>query len=655
MCLLSTSTAFATTTIVIENADAAGTGFNDPTVVAPVGGNNGTTLGQQRLNAFQFAANIWGATLTSGPTITIRASWTALSCTASSGVLGSAGNSGAIYRDFPGAVPSTWYGNALRNAITNSDGNGALHEITAFFNINIGTPGCVESSHWYYGLDTNSGPGGINLVALLLHEFSHGLGFQTFTNTGTGLQAGDDANGRFPSIYDRFLFDNTTGKTWPQMTDAERVASTINTNHLTWNGSQVTTDAATVLSAGKDGAGRPLMYAPNPRQAGSSVSHWDTTATPNQLMEPIFNSNLSHSVSPPQDLTSSLMKDIGWCLGCPTPSPSPTPSPPANDNFANAQLISGCSGSVSGTNVSATKEVSEPDHAGVTGSASVWYQWQASENSSVTIDTAGSNYDTVLAVYTGNSVGSLTPVASNDDEASPSVLTSKVIFNAVSGTVYRIAVDGFGNSTGNITLNWRLSALRIDTISQPAGRTSGGQEIQLTGAFAGLSTVTIGGVSVAWDYTNLGDTTAITVTTPAHAVGAVEIVLSPVSGCGYSKPNVFAYLPTVFTDDIIVVGVTTAKAQHIIELRQAVDALRLVAGLPSASWTDATLILGASTIKGVHVLELRTNLDNALTTLGYPTQAYTDPALSTGNIIKRMHIEELRQRIRNLVDDGVPP
>jgi hypothetical protein len=651
---MSTSAAFASATIVIENADAAGTGFNDPTVVAPVGGNNGTTLGQQRLNAFQFAANIWGATLTSGPTITIRASWTALSCTASSGVLGSAGNSGAIYRDFSGAVPSTWYGNALRNALTNSDGNGAAPEITAFFNSNIGTPGCVESSHWYYGLDTNSGPGGINLVALLLHEFSHGLGFQTYTNTSSGLQAGD-ANGRFPSIYDRFLFDNTTGQTWPQMTDAERVASTINTNHLTWNGSQVTTDAASVLSSGKDGAGRPLMYAPNPRQAGSSVAHWDTSAAPNQLMEPIFNSNLSHSVSPPQDLTSSLMKDIGWCLGCAAPSPSPTPSPPANDNFANAQIISGCSGSVSGTNVSATKEAAEPAHAGDIGGSSVWYQWQASENGSVTIDTAGSGYDTLLAVYTGNSVGSLTPIASNDDAAFPSLMTSKVVFNAVSGTVYRIAVDGFGNSTGNITLNWGLSALRIDTMSSPVGRTAGGQQLQLTGAFAGLSAVTMGGASASWLYTNVGDTSVITVTTPAHAVGAVEIVLSPGSGCSYSKPNAFAYLPTVFTDDILVVGVTTAKAQHIIELRQAVDALRVVAMLPSASWTDAALISGFSTIKAVHIVELRTNLDNALTALGYPTQAYTEPALSTGNIIKRMHIEELRQRIRNLVDDGVPP
>ena len=88
--LIASSTAFGSATIVIENGDPVGVGFNDTTPVAPVGGNSGTTLGQQRLNAFQFAASIWGATLTSGPTITIHATWEALSgCTASAGPLGS--------------------------------------------------------------------------------------------------------------------------------------------------------------------------------------------------------------------------------------------------------------------------------------------------------------------------------------------------------------------------------------------------------------------------------------------------------------------------------------------------------------------------------------------------------------------------------------
>ena len=57
---LAAPAAFGQATIVIENADPAGVGFNDTTPVVPVGGNNGTTVGQQRLNAFQYAAGIWG-------------------------------------------------------------------------------------------------------------------------------------------------------------------------------------------------------------------------------------------------------------------------------------------------------------------------------------------------------------------------------------------------------------------------------------------------------------------------------------------------------------------------------------------------------------------------------------------------------------------
>ena len=66
------------------------------------------------------------------------------------------------------------------------------------------------------------------------------------------------------------------------------------------------------LYAGADYAGRPLMYAPNPFQPGSSVAHWDTSLTPNQLMEPAINVDLTHEVTVPFDLTYSLLRDIGW-------------------------------------------------------------------------------------------------------------------------------------------------------------------------------------------------------------------------------------------------------------------------------------------------------------------------------------------------------
>ena len=179
-----------------------------------------------------------------------------------------------------------------------------------------------------------------------------------------------------------------------------------------------------------------------------------------------------------------------------------------------------------------------------------------------------------------------------------------------------------------------------------AGRASGGQTLTLTGELAGLSTVTIGGTSVAWSYA-IG-TSAIEFTTPSHAVGAVDIVLTPTSGSPVTKTNAFAYLPTVFTDNTLTIGVTTAKAQHVIEIRQAVDALRAVAGLGPAPWTDLSLSPFNTKIKAAHILELRTYLEDAASRLGLTPGSYNDPGLTTGFVIKRAHIEDLRQRIRNI-------
>lgn len=148
----------------------------------------------------------------------------------------------------------------------------------------------------------------------------------------------------------------------------------------------------------------------------------------------------------------------------PTPLPTPTPMPgPPNDNFGAAQKLEGDSGSVSGTNVDATREPGEPNHAGNSGGHSVWYSWsQFSFNGPVTVDTSGSSFDTLLAVYTGSSVRALAAVASNDDAAFDR--TSSVTFTMTAGTNYYIAVDGANGATGNIKLNWQRAAIPSATI-----------------------------------------------------------------------------------------------------------------------------------------------------------------------------------------------
>ena len=135
--------------------------------------------------------------------------------------------------------------------------------------------------------------------------------------------------------------------------------------------------------------------------------------------------------------------------------------PPLNDNFASAQTLAGCSGTAAGTSVFATREANEPNHFpspqnNPGGTRSVWYQWQAPANGTATIDTLGTGFDTVLAVYTGNSVGALSLIDNDDDTVER---TSRVSFAASAGTTYRIAVDGFNNNgsggdSGPVTINF---------------------------------------------------------------------------------------------------------------------------------------------------------------------------------------------------------
>jgi hypothetical protein len=129
--------------------------------------------------------------------------------------------------------------------------------------------------------------------------------------------------------------------------------------------------------------------------------------------------------------------------------------PPAvNDNFSGATTLAGASGSAAGHTPGATTEEGEPDHAGGSATASVWWQWTAPANGEVTIDTFGSGFDTVLAVYTGDNVQSLTLVGESDDFGE--YLTSRVSFAAVAGTTYRIAVGGFAGEMGTVMLHWGL-------------------------------------------------------------------------------------------------------------------------------------------------------------------------------------------------------
>ncbi|HEX2747700.1 MAG TPA: M6 family metalloprotease domain-containing protein, partial [Verrucomicrobiales bacterium] len=141
-----------------------------------------------------------------------------------------------------------------------------------------------------------------------------------------------------------------------------------------------------------------------------------------------------------------------------------------NNSFAGATVISNAnpSNTISGSNAGASAEPDEPLHAGESPKASVWWKWTAPATGTLEVSTAGSNFDTLLAVYTGTSVAALTSRAANDDYFQDA--TSWVSLSVTAGTVYYIAVDGYSGKTGNITLQTTFYTVNLSptiTLSTP--------------------------------------------------------------------------------------------------------------------------------------------------------------------------------------------
>ncbi len=149
------------------------------------------------------------------------------------------------------------------------------------------------------------------------------------------------------------------------------------------------------------------------------------------------------------------------------------PTPLFGDAFTGRGVIVGFTNTALGTNLTFTREAGEPRHASRSGNHSGWLTWTAPASGLCRIDTFGSDFDTLLAVYTGGSVSNLTIVTANDDANSDSILSS-VAFNVTNGVTYQIAVDGYGTNTttvggnvGHIVLNLALANPYPVILTQP--------------------------------------------------------------------------------------------------------------------------------------------------------------------------------------------
>jgi hypothetical protein len=244
--------AAASATIAVVNVDGPNEGFNDATPAAPVGGNPGTTKGQQRLIAFQFAADLWGASLDSNVNIQVQASFDPLGAN----VLGAAAATFSIRNfdgaaGFPGGNPNTNYHIALADKRAGTDllvANGfvaATPEIVAQFSSDF---------DFYLGLDNNHGVKN-DLVAVLLHEFGHGLGFSSFMSRTTGNTPGNATD----PFLDNTL-DGSTNRPFSALLAspaAVRLATIQKVDQIVWTGANVAAAVPTTLLFG-----RPELDAP---------------------------------------------------------------------------------------------------------------------------------------------------------------------------------------------------------------------------------------------------------------------------------------------------------------------------------------------------------------------------------------------------------
>jgi hypothetical protein len=231
------------------NILAYGKGFTDPTPVKPVGGNAGTTLGEQRKLALQFAANIWGKLIDSNVPIEVRVDFTAMGCGDDGFTLASAQTAGMVVFDTePVGEPDTAYPYALASRLAGFDVDPTRHDIDMNVNTSVDDEACSSASvrGFYYGLDGRGPKYLIDLVSTALHELGHGLGFVSLVSREDGAPMLADVL----DIYSSHLRDLALDRSWKQLSGQQRVKSLQSPRGVVFDGPELNGAAASFLTKG---------------------------------------------------------------------------------------------------------------------------------------------------------------------------------------------------------------------------------------------------------------------------------------------------------------------------------------------------------------------------------------------------------------------
>ncbi|HEY9282283.1 MAG TPA: NF038122 family metalloprotease [Pyrinomonadaceae bacterium] len=477
------------------------------------------------------------------------------------------------------------------------------------------------NSKFSFDFDHTDGVSGTDFDSVAVHEIGHALGFTSLVG-GRELKPSDPLRA---TVWDIFRFRPGAG-TAGTFSSAPRVLSSGTTEtdpHVYFSGA-----GELQLSTGKpDGTGGD----------DEQASHWkDDRFVPFiGIMDPTLPRGRHEEISP-NDLRA--LDFFGYSIGA-------IPEPP-NNHFANAQALPGASGRVTGTNRGATKEVGEPSHSddGNPGGKSVWYTWTAPATGPVNFNTgpgegggAASNFDTLLAAYTGSSVNGLTSLAKNDDVDSGNVRTSSITFNATAGTTYRIAVDGWNADDGTIFLNWSQSGgtpttVQFSTSAYSVSEGLGSITVSVTRA-GGTNLAFLVGYSVLPGTADTGDYTTATSGALNFAAGeTAKVITVGLFNDSGDEPNETLNLSLFNPTNGVTLGTPSTAVLTIIDDDDAQSGNSVIA-LSAPTYTAseaaraaAVTVTRSGNLNAVHTVVVRT-VDNAAAvacndTLSTPGIAY---------------------------------
>jgi hypothetical protein len=336
--------------------------WTDPTAVAPVAGNPGTTLGQQRQNAVKYAVQQITQALQPPVPITIHACWAHLGGNANRAVVANATPVTFIVDepDYGGYVLPlryTWYaiteavragGASQCGLIGGSCGGVNNEEILATFNADIGTANVLGGEQFYFGYTAAPNQSSIDFVSVAMHELTHGLGFIGLANTDStlgpiGAKAGIDATGGaidyqnlsqgpYDDVYDvNASIVNTTNNTYTPFMgyevngsgDAARAAALVSFNGLRWSEATAVNSSANQNRNLPAPQNFPLLHAPNPIENGSTLSHTEQFG---DLMNAVY------PFPPPRTmgLSQPMLAPLGWSSA---PASAPVYAQPVPSNW----------------------------------------------------------------------------------------------------------------------------------------------------------------------------------------------------------------------------------------------------------------------------------------------------------------------------------